>query len=91
MFIILHVHLLTLCSYVLAVDVADRHEVERFVSNHGRILKGKHWMYPAKPIKLCEAVVLELVLDHFNYITGHGKRKPTIYMDNWFNTIRLFA
>lgn len=78
-------------SYLLAADVADKHEVERFVSNHGHIFKGRHWMYPAKPIKLCEAVVLELVLDNWNYLTRNGTRKPNLYMDNWFNTLRLFA
>lgn len=83
--------MIVLHRYIFAAQIADGHGCERFKSDHAQILTGCHWMYPARPVKACEASVLNLVLPVYNFMTGFGQEKPTLFMDNWFSTIRLFA
>lgn len=77
-----------LIRFLFVCVLADTYEVTDFCASYNTAkLFDKWWMHPARPVKTCEALVIDAVLKTRHLYPTH----VTFFMDRLFNTIRLFA
>lgn len=78
------------CRWIFALQLADHTEVKKFMERHGKTQLQRWWMYQKRPVKLCEAVVLSLILDCINLLNHGDSGWPlVISQDRFFGTVRL--